>query len=84
MAIKMRILYSSSKKKINTIANAIKEQYGLAAIPPTDDIMIRAAQLPDVHKDPADRIIIATSLAHDLTIVTGDSKFPQYGVRTIC
>ncbi len=30
MAIKMRILYSSGKKKINNIANAIKEQYGLA------------------------------------------------------
>ena len=62
----------------------LKEQYGLAAIPPTDDIMIRAAQLPDFHKDPADRIIIATSLANDLTVVTGDGKFPQYGVQTIC
>ena len=30
MAIKMRILYSSSKKKINNIANAIKAQYELA------------------------------------------------------
>ena len=36
------------------------------------------------HKDPADRIIIATSLAYNLTVVTGDGKFPQYGVRTIC
>lgn len=62
----------------------LKEQYNLAAIPPADDIMIRAAMLPDFHKDPADRIIIATSLAHDLTVVTGDGKFPQYGVRTIC
>ncbi len=62
----------------------LKEQYGLDAIPPADDIMIRAAHLPDFHKDPADRIIIATSLAYDLTVVTGDSKFPQYGVRTIC
>ena len=62
----------------------LKEQYGLAAIPPADDIMIRAAQLPDFHKDPADRIIIATSLAYDLTVVTGDGKFAQYGVRTIC
>ena len=62
----------------------LKEQYGIIAIPPTDDIMLRAAQLPDFHKDPADRIIIATSLAYDLTVVTGDSKFPQYGVRTIC
>ena len=62
----------------------LREQYGLDAIPPTDDIMILAAQLPDFHKDPADRIIIATSLAYNLTVVTGDGKFPQYGVRTIC
>ena len=60
------------------------DQYGLSAIPPTDDIMIRAAQLPMHHRDPADRIIIATSLVHDLIIVTGDEKFAQYGVRTIC
>ena len=58
--------------------------YGLSAIPPTDDIMIRAAQLPLHHRDPADRIIIATSFVHDLMIVTGDEKFAQYGVRTIC
>ena len=62
----------------------LKEQYDIATIPPTDDIMIRAAHLPDFHKDPADRIIIATALAYDLTIVTGDGKFPQYGIRTIC
>lgn len=40
MAIKMRILYASRKKKINTIANAIKSQYELAfnsvdVIPPS-------------------------------------------------
>ena len=62
----------------------LKEQYGLAAIPPTDDIMIRAANLPYFHKDPADSIIIATSLAHDLTIVTGDGKCQHDGIRTIC
>ena len=61
----------------------LKEMYGLTAIPPVDDIMLRAAQLPDFHKDPADRIIIATALVHDLPIVTGDGKFPQYGVKTI-
>ena len=62
----------------------LKELYGLAAIPPADGIMLHAAQLPDFHKDPADRIIIATALVHDLPIVTGDGKFPQYGVKTIC
>ena len=58
-------------------------EYGITAIPPADDIMIRAARLPNHHKDPADRIIIATALIHDLTVITGDRKFQQYDVRVI-
>ena len=59
------------------------DQYGLSAIPPTDDIMIRAAQLPMHHRDPADRFIIATALENDLPVVTSDDKFEKYGVKTI-
>jgi len=60
------------------------DAYGLSAIPPSDGVMIRAAQLPDHHRDPADRVIIATALMNDLIVVTGDGKFAQYGVRTVC
>ena len=59
-------------------------QYGLVSLSMTDEIATVSAQLPDFHKDPADRIIIATALLRNLTIVTGDGKFAQYGVRTIC
>ena len=62
----------------------LTELYGLSAIPPNDEIMLRSANLPDFHKDPADRIIIATALIGGMPIVTGDNKFSQYGVRTIC
>lgn len=62
----------------------LTELYGLSAIPPNNDIMLSAANLPDLHKDPADRIIIATALTGGIPIVTGDSKFSQYGVRTFC
>lgn len=62
----------------------LAEQYGLVSLSPDDATMLRAAQLPDFHKDPADRIIIATALLRDLTVVTGDARFPPYGVRTIC
>ena len=61
----------------------LRDLYDLSPIPPTDDIMLRAAGLPEFHKDPADRIIIATALLHNLPIITGDGKFQQYGVRTI-
>lgn len=62
----------------------LSNAYGLASLPPTDDTMIRAAQLPNHHRDPADRIIIATALMRDLIVITGDEKFAQYGVRTVC
>ncbi len=62
----------------------LSEQYGLAAIPVTDDVAIASAQLPDFHRDPADRLIIATARIRNLTVVTGDRRFPQYNVKTIC
>ncbi len=35
------------------------------------------------HKDPMDRMLIATAFGNDLTIVTDDRPFAAYGVRTI-
>ena len=61
----------------------LTDAYGLSSVPPNDEVMMRAAQLPEHHRDPADRMIIATALMHDLIIVTGDRKFSQYGVRVV-
>jgi PIN domain nuclease of toxin-antitoxin system len=41
------------------------------------------AALPDFHKDPFDRIMIAQALADGLTIVTKDSIFTKYGIPVI-
>lgn len=37
-----------------------------------------AAALPEHHKDPQDRIIIATSINHEARLVSADSKFSEY------
>ena len=34
--------------------------------------------LSDIHRDPADRIIIATSLLYDAKLASLDSVFPEY------
>ncbi len=39
-----------------------------------------AAMLPDIHRDPADRIIIATALLNQAQLVSLDSVFPGYEV----
>ncbi len=39
--------------------------------------------LPDIHRDPFDRLIITMAQENDLTIVTKDTKIPLYDVKTI-
>ncbi len=50
----------------------------LEEIPVDSSIAFKAAALPPIHKDPFDRLIIATALIHKLTIVTCDEKIIQY------
>lgn len=47
------------------------------------DIAARAATLPPHHRDPMDRMLIATSLATGLPIITNDAAFAAYGVTLV-
>lgn len=42
-----------------------------------------AGQLPDHHKDPFDRMLIAQALQEGLTILTVDEKLQQYGADVV-
>ena len=52
-------------------------------LPPTEFDAEAIKTLPDIHKDPFDRLLIAQTIENNLTIVTTDSKIPQYNVKTI-
>jgi PIN domain nuclease of toxin-antitoxin system len=61
---------------------------GVEVIPLTSDILINSCFLPgDIHRDPADRILIAMARALDLTLVTRDRDILAYSalghVRTL-
>lgn len=44
---------------------------------------VRSAELPAIHADPVDRILIATAEARDIPVVTGDAIFARYGIDVI-
>lgn len=52
-------------------------------LPPTEYDAEAIKSLPDIHRDPFDRLLIAQAIENDLTIVTTDSKIPSYKVKTI-
>ena len=43
----------------------------------------RMKSLPDIHRDPFDRLLLAQTLEDEMTIVTRDKTIPQYSVPTI-
>lgn len=42
-----------------------------------------AARLPKIHRDPADRFLIAQAMVEGLTLVTADELIRQYDVPTL-
>ena len=42
-----------------------------------------AASLPEIHRDPFDRILIAQALSRDLTLVSVEPLFDRYDVRRL-
>jgi PIN domain nuclease of toxin-antitoxin system len=54
---------------------------GFTEHPVTSTIFVAACFLPQpIHKDPIDRILIATAREYDLTIITRDRAILSYGV----
>ena len=43
----------------------------------------RVEVLPDHHRDPFDRLLIAQALERDVPIITTDTVFREYGVRRV-
>jgi len=42
-----------------------------------------AGTLPNIHKDPFDRMLVAQAITEKLTLVTRDELIPKYDVRTL-
>lgn len=57
---------------------AALDESGVTSLPLTAKMAARAASLADIHRDPADRFIIATAIETGATLLTLDSVFKNY------
>jgi len=52
-------------------------------LPVTWDHALGVGQLPAIHRDPFDRLLIAQATVEDLVLVTDDATVQSYGVATL-
>ena len=57
-----------------------REAHGIAALPIEESAFQYLAQLPPLHGDPFDRLLIAQALQHAMTLVTADDLIRGYAV----
>lgn len=59
------------------------EELGFDLLPVAADHVWRVRQLPDHHRDPFDRLLIAQAQVERMPIVTADNSFEPYDVPTV-
>ena len=83
----MQIKLASGKLRLNQpLALVVARQQainGVQVLPIELRHTLALAELPDIHKDPFDRMLIAQTRSDDLTLLSVDSVFIRYAVRII-
>ena len=67
--------------EINVIEAAAAESFKILPIMPEESLGV--ADLPMLHSDPFDRLLIMQAKLYDLVMITNDSKIIEYPVVTI-
>ena len=59
-----------------------REKMGAEILPLDEESVLHVTRLPDIHKDPFDRILICQAIVHGMVLITPDTRIPRYPVRT--
>jgi len=80
------IAYKQSARRLAPLPDGLArrlQRAGIAVIALSLDHALSAAALRGPHRDPWDRVMIAQALIENLTVVTVDKVFSDYGVPVI-
>lgn len=60
-----------------------RERHQISCLPLDEGSVSHLAELPQIHRDPFDRMLICQAVEHDLTLVTVDDVVSAYPVPTL-
>ncbi len=60
-----------------------RQEHGIEALPLDEDSTLHLCRLPEMHRDPFDRMLICQALVLGMVLLTPDQAVVQYPVRTL-
>ncbi|MEP6988699.1 MAG: type II toxin-antitoxin system VapC family toxin [Chloroflexota bacterium] len=82
----IQIKNAVGKMDLNFSLDDIVETYrenGIEILPIYPNHVLRLSSLPDHHRDPFDRILVAQAIVENITVISKDPKIKQYPVPVI-
>ena len=68
---------------VDRLVASIRGNYDIVELPLTESAVYHVRKLPDIHRDPFDRLLICQALDNDMRLVTSDAEIRQYPVKTL-
>jgi len=79
LAIKQRLGKLSLGSDVRTWMRRVTSELVLDHLPVTADHASAVEHLPDVHRDPFDRLLVAQAVAEGAVLLTSDHRLTAYG-----
>ena len=61
----------------------VLDEEGILSLPIEDDHALQVLELPKLHRDPFDRLLVAQAQVEDLALVSSDSELQAYDVEVV-
>jgi PIN domain nuclease of toxin-antitoxin system len=83
IAVKYKLKKLTLPKSPATFLPQQRMAHGINPLDLDEEAALTLLKLPELHKDPFDRMLICQAISHGLTILTPDENIRQYPVKTI-
>jgi PIN domain nuclease of toxin-antitoxin system len=83
IAVKHRLGRLPLPEPPDAFVPAQRAAHGIAALAIDEEAALHVAKLPDLHRDPFDRMLVAQALVGGLVLLTPDEAIRQYPARTL-
>jgi PIN domain nuclease of toxin-antitoxin system len=61
----------------------MRTRHAIASLALEEEAVVQLDKLPEVHRDPFDRMLVCQALTHGLVLLTPDPQMRLYPVRTV-
>jgi PIN domain nuclease of toxin-antitoxin system len=83
IAVKHRLGRLPLPEAPDVFVPAQRKAHGIEPLPVEEDAALQVARLPELHRDPFDRMLVAQATLQGLVVLTPDDAIRRYAVRTL-